>query len=115
MSQKRISTEWISKLPFVLHGMPGEVGDSLAAPLSHSQVGMLAYDQEVVGDGSPDNVDPIQVDEGSLQKLPDGKERRLAVAGRQFHTLIRQVAQGFDLNLAGILSITFKIYFLWPT
>ena len=71
----------------MLYGMPGEVSDGFTAPLSHPEMWVVAHNQKVIGDGSPDHINSVQVYQGRLQKLADCKEGRLSVCGRQFHTL----------------------------
>ena len=80
----------------MLQRLAGKEGQSLAAPLPHAQMRVLAHQQQVGGDGPPDGVQPAQVDQRSLQQLGHGKKGGFSVAGCKVHALVAEAAQGLN-------------------
>ena len=79
--------------------LPGEKGERLAPPLSHSQMRMLAHLKEVVCDGAPHDVETGEVDQSGLEELGHGKQTRLSICGREVHTFFTQFTAGAKKRL----------------
>lgn len=66
-----IIAKWLRIL--VLKSSFHEICDRFNAPLTHPEVRMLTYFQQVIGQWPPQHFHPGQIDEASFEKFCDGK------------------------------------------
>ena len=88
----------------MLQRLPRQIGKGLTAPLTHAQMGMLADQEQVRGDGSPHHVQAVEVDQGRLHELRDRKQRWLPICRGQIHAFARQLTKRLDQMIDGVLA-----------